>query len=150
LLSKNNRYFYDSDAVKEDTANIIDKRPGGFERDRMYDYDSKIKLMGRRPGGRFGGEKYGDNDDKQFGKYSGKEYAFTGKRNKRSVWSVPTKSFRGAHFATFPVDLITPCVLAGCPEKICVECDTPYTKEPIHGTITKSADDWEQNLYLLD
>lgn len=36
-------------------------------------------------------------------------------RNKRSVWHVPTKPFRGAHFATFPADLIEPCVLAGSP-----------------------------------
>lgn len=38
-------------------------------------------------------------------------------RNKRSVWTVPTKPFKGAHFATFPENLIKPCVLAGCPEK---------------------------------
>ena len=38
------------------------------------------------------------------------------KRNKRSVWTVTTKPFKGAHFATFPMDLIDPCVLAGCPE----------------------------------
>ena len=36
-------------------------------------------------------------------------------RNRRSVWTVTTKPFRGAHFATFPPDLIEPCVLAGCP-----------------------------------
>jgi DNA modification methylase len=39
-----------------------------------------------------------------------------GKRNKRSVWTVTTKPFKGAHFATFPEDLIVPCVLAGCPK----------------------------------
>lgn len=38
------------------------------------------------------------------------------KKNKRNVWSVTTKPFKGAHFATFPIDLIEPCVLAGCPE----------------------------------
>ncbi len=36
-------------------------------------------------------------------------------KNKRSVWTVTTKPFKGAHFATFPMDLIEPCVLAGCP-----------------------------------
>ena len=36
-------------------------------------------------------------------------------RNRRSVWSVTTKPFKGAHFATFPPDLIEPCILAGCP-----------------------------------
>jgi DNA modification methylase len=37
-------------------------------------------------------------------------------RNRRSVWTVTTKPFREAHFATFPPKLIEPCVLAGCPE----------------------------------
>jgi len=37
------------------------------------------------------------------------------KRNKRSVWTVPTKPYKGAHFATFPPALIESCVLAGCP-----------------------------------
>jgi DNA modification methylase len=36
-------------------------------------------------------------------------------RNKRSVWTVTPKPFKGAHFATFPPDLIEPCVLAGAP-----------------------------------
>lgn len=38
------------------------------------------------------------------------------KRNRRDVWTVPIKPFTGAHFATFPTDLITPCILAGCPD----------------------------------
>jgi DNA modification methylase len=38
------------------------------------------------------------------------------KRNKRSVWTVSTKPYKEAHFATFPPDLIEPCILAGCPE----------------------------------
>jgi DNA modification methylase len=38
-----------------------------------------------------------------------------GMRNRRSVWTVTTKPFKGAHFATFPPDLIEPCVLAGAP-----------------------------------
>ena len=40
---------------------------------------------------------------------------FDGMRNKRSVWTVTTKPFKGAHFATFPPDLIRPCVRAGSP-----------------------------------
>jgi len=39
----------------------------------------------------------------------------TGKRNKRTVWTVPTKPYRDAHFATFPEALVEPCILAGCP-----------------------------------
>jgi site-specific DNA-methyltransferase (adenine-specific) len=37
-------------------------------------------------------------------------------RNRRSVWKVTTKPYKGAHFATFPPDLIEPCILAGCPK----------------------------------
>ena len=36
-------------------------------------------------------------------------------RNKRSVWTVTTKAYKGAHFATYPPELIEPCILAGCP-----------------------------------
>jgi DNA modification methylase len=44
-----------------------------------------------------------------------KEPAVEGQRNRRSVWTVATRPFKGAHFATFPPDLIRPCILAGCP-----------------------------------
>ena len=37
----------------------------------------------------------------------------TGKRNRRSVWTVPTRPYSGAHFAVFPAALIEPCILAG-------------------------------------
>lgn len=42
--------------------------------------------------------------------------AINEKRNKRDVWSVPTKAVKEAHFATFPEELIKPCILAGCPK----------------------------------
>lgn len=37
----------------------------------------------------------------------------TGKRNRRSVWTVATRPYKGAHFATFPEELVRPCILAG-------------------------------------
>ena len=40
----------------------------------------------------------------------------SGKRNKRSVWTISTQPYKEAHFATFPESLIEPCVLAGCPK----------------------------------
>ena len=43
-----------------------------------------------------------------------REFLVADERNKRSVWTVPTKGFKEAHFATFPPDLIRPCILAGC------------------------------------
>ncbi len=77
-----------------------------------------------------------------------KEPAVTGDgitRNKRTVWSVATKPYAGAHFAVFPPDLIEPCILAGVPEKCCDKCGAPYERvikrtghknkrEPAHAT----------------
>ena len=40
-----------------------------------------------------------------------------GLRTKRDVWTITTKPFKGAHFATYPPDLIEPCILAGCPDR---------------------------------
>jgi DNA modification methylase len=92
LMSKSPRYYFDSQAMKEPSSQL-----------------RKTKI-------RFGGNKYGDSDDPKHSTKSGNEYTDTGFRNKRSVWSVTTRPFKGAHFATFPTALIEPCILAGCPE----------------------------------
>lgn len=46
-------------------------------------------------------------------------------RNMRSVWSISTQPFKGSHFAVFPPRLIEPIIKAGCPERICNECELP-------------------------
>jgi DNA modification methylase len=45
----------------------------------------------------------------------GKEWEENPLKNKRSVWTVNAKGYKGAHFAVYPEELVTPCVLAGCP-----------------------------------
>ena len=89
LLSKNAKYYFDIEAIKEDA---IGNNPGN-------------KNPHKHKGQPFSEVK--NNIDK---------ISAVIKRNKRSVWTVTTKPFKGAHFATFPPDLIEPCVLAGCPE----------------------------------
>lgn len=49
-------------------------------------------------------------------------------RNKRTVWRVPTKPYKEAHFATYPPALIEPMLRAGCPEFVCKKCDAPREK----------------------
>lgn len=52
-----------------------------------------------------------------------------GKRNKRSVWVVPTRPYKSAHFAVFPPDLIEPCILAGTSAHgCCAACGSPYER----------------------
>ena len=93
LLSKSPKYYFDNEAIKEDAITEV---------------DTEI---------RFGGNKYGDNESSKFQTYSGNVYNPTGKRNKRDVWAVNLKPFKESHFATFPEELITPCILAGCPKE---------------------------------
>jgi DNA modification methylase len=96
LLSKSERYYFDGDAIKEPLV-----RPEEGKR--------KTPAV-------FGGRDKFTEAKKQSRLHSGNEYVGTsdGKRNRRSVWTVSTKPFKGAHFATFPPDLIQPCILAGC------------------------------------
>jgi len=64
----------------------------------------------------YAGDNRGARGDKRRGTECNSMSGVTGEfRNKRSVWTVTTKPYKGAHFATFPPDLIEPCVLAGCP-----------------------------------
>jgi DNA modification methylase len=85
LLTKSARYFYDADAIREDGAGRLDRNNG-----------SRGRLDDRPASGGWSGE-----------------LADAAGRNKRSVWTVATQPFPGAHFATFPPKLIEPCVLAG-------------------------------------
>jgi site-specific DNA-methyltransferase (adenine-specific) len=88
LLSKSPRYYFDSEAIKELADPKNHRQSAGIRR--------------TAPGSTAHG-----------GPASGSRCYTT--KNKRSVWSVTVKPFKGAHFATFPPDLIEPCVLAGCP-----------------------------------
>ena len=91
LLSKKPKYYYDHEAIKEDA-----KYPQGPNSPQSI----------KKGQGEFGMDTRGGLS----------KIGALAKKNKRSVWTVTTKPFKGAHFATFPKDLIEPCVLAGCPE----------------------------------
>jgi DNA modification methylase len=98
LLSKSARYFYDAEAVEEPAS----ENPVSAARRNRADYGS-VGHNGIK-GSRYGQSGMGSNAD-----HKGET------RNRRSVWTVNTKPYRGAHFATFPPDLIRPCIVAGCP-----------------------------------
>ena len=95
LLSKSQRYYFDADAIAEPSAYFgKDPRSG----------KGNIRYEGKRTEG-----DAAANGQQSF-------VTVNETRNKRSVWTVTTKPFKGAHFATFPPDLIEPCIKAGCPE----------------------------------
>lgn len=119
LLSKSARYYYDAEAIAEPVSPATISR---FSQD-VESQTGSDRVPGKDNGNmkavapRFGGAKYGNNDDGHYNTYSGNLYEIkNGKRNKRSVWTVATKPYSQAHFATYPPDLIIPCIKAGCPE----------------------------------
>lgn len=91
LLSKSARYFFDAEAIKEPAVYADSGRSSATK----HDLSSARKRDGSDLAPSF--------------------RAVTETRNRRSVWTVTTKPFAGAHFATFPPDLIEPCILAGSP-----------------------------------
>ena len=111
LLSKNPRYYYDNEAIKETSVSTLSQ--GKYDHRGMESY------------GVHGGH-HDRKDDSAPQLFSRKN---DGTRNKRSVWTVTTKPFRGAHFATFPKDLIEPCVLAGTSAHGCCSvCGAPWQR----------------------
>jgi DNA modification methylase len=94
LLSKSPKYYYDNEAIKEDSIY--------YDKDKRSD-KGNIRYEGKKSEG---SDKLAQDSF----------VTINEKKNKRSVWKVSTKPYKAAHFATFPVELIEPCVLAGCPE----------------------------------
>lgn len=82
----------------------------------------------------------GSRADKRRGVISNSMNGTTGAtRNKRSVWSVTTKPFKEAHFATFPTDLVEPCIKAGTSEHgCCALCLSPYHRVVERKRISRS------------
>lgn len=95
LLSKSPRYFFDAEAIKEDA--IHSNRTAGNKKPQKSQ------------------ESYENGDDHhrtKAGLLAAQQKVYL-KRNRRSVWTVATKPYSGAHFAVFPTALIEPCILAG-------------------------------------
>ena len=120
LMSKSQKYYFDNEAIAEPLAASSVARlaqPTLAQQAGSDRVPGKTNGNMKAVGPRFGGNKYGDDDSEESRTKSGNEWVHneTGRRNKRSVWTVTTKPYKGAHFATFPPDLITPCILAGAP-----------------------------------
>src|SRR5690606_31519772 len=125
LLSKSRKYYFDQAAIAEPLA------PASVERLAQESWEQQqgsdrvpgktngtMKAVGGSRRNSFAREtKYSAGEHGQKGQHrpDRPDIDYSGKRNKRSVWSVATVGFKGAHFATFPPDLIRPCILAGAP-----------------------------------
>jgi DNA modification methylase len=111
LLTKQPSYYFDWVAIQEDA--ITQANSGRNQ--------ASTKHYGEKNGGNGGLKKF---KDKFYSKGQ-----FPTKRRKKSVWWIPTKAFKGAHFATFPPELVEPCILT-TPTKVCGECGRGYDRVP--------------------
>lgn len=136
LLAKSERYFYDHYAIMEPASMAslsrinqenFDNQPGGPKdpksgnrsmRKTLENWADKQRGHSRRHAGF--NERWDESEAAGM---------TTGMRNKRDVWVVPTASYKEAHFATYPPELIRPCVLAGTSSGgCCPKCGAPYRR----------------------
>lgn len=118
LLSKSKRYYFDHAAIREPAVYAGENRGVGFGHGTDKESRNRSRVSAAR-------HTFKREDSKRAQVIPGQNYgthradrtdtAPDGTRAKRNVWSMATRAFAGAHFATFPPELVEPCILAGCP-----------------------------------
>lgn len=119
LLSKQPKYFYDHEAIKEPMcmsseqrlSQDVESQAGSARANGGAKTNGPMKAVGRVDKQRGHSRRHAGFNDRWDAME--KEEQCSGMRNKRDVWSVSPASYPEAHFATFPPELIKPCILAG-------------------------------------
>ncbi len=123
LLSKSEKYFYDSFGIKEpcvSSKSDIKKMTEGKQRIGGKALTSKDKLHAANAASNLGNKR-------AVGSPSG--------RNRRTVWTIATQPYKEAHFATFPESLVRPCIQAGTSEAgCCANCGAPFARKVKSGS----------------
>lgn len=109
LLSKSERYYWDREAMQEPSI-----------------YAGDVKKLGAKSLSR--GQAAGMGEDPHGGGLNS-TYQVKPTRNRRSVWTIAARPYKGAHFATFPETLVEPCILAGSAPRACPTCGAGYLRQ---------------------
>jgi DNA modification methylase len=125
LLTKRNRYFYDGAAIAEPvSAAMLLEMEQGYEGLGLKDYESagvqnpssvKARIVANARDRWDRKRKETERRCPQHGREGREPNETYVMRNRRTVWTIPTQPYSGAHFATMPEALVEPCILAGCP-----------------------------------
>lgn len=134
LLTKSKNYYFDSNAIREENQDTYNGKRGTTKTRKklesaMRDFSDKEAMNKYSTNGRNKRTVRSVDDEIDFIKAVADELECYGIdkdiigtsllnsliTSKKSVWSYPTSAFKGAHFATFPPNLIEPCLKAGCP-----------------------------------
>lgn len=116
LLSKQSKYYFDYEAIKEPAVGFNNIAPAGSKGTLPNSGLRKGNSRTFRGGGVYTKGQSFNNSAEVMRESHGNNENMTGLRNKRSVWTVATQGYKEAHFATFPEKLIEPCVLTGSKE----------------------------------
>lgn len=100
FFSKNKKYYFKTQYEKSKTGNSAS-------------FNLRVRDVKRGHATKSGQYRASKKEVEQ---YHGQNIKYSHKRNKRTVWCIPTKPFKGAHFATYPEDLCETPIKAGCPE----------------------------------
>lgn len=120
LMTKRERYYYDAEAVREPCSYVAKTYSTSCGKITMQDAAVSAGQSSRRM----------TQDER-------KRYVEQG-RNRRSVWTITTKPYSGAHFAVMPPDLVEPCIMAGsAPHDTVID---PFTGSGTTGMVAKSLD----------
>ena len=130
LLTRSQHYFFDIDAIRVPSASKL-HRPAIVGRHTKYHVEGR-----KHP--EWSGPLAGTNSGLEAMKARGQSSHRLGK-NPGDVWTVATAAYRGAHFATFPPDLIRRPMQATCPERTCSTCGTPWWRAPTVAAIGATA-----------
>lgn len=113
LLSKSEHYYYDAEAVKEPAVGFYNDAPTGNRGNPKPNARRRGNSRTFRGGNAYTHNQAAENSASVERESHGLVPNETGKRNRRTVWTIATRPYKGAHFATFPEELVRPCVLAG-------------------------------------
>jgi DNA modification methylase len=105
LLAKSERYWWDQEAIREENT--------WPDHNRFGNKNAKARRVKKLTG------NMRPDAPKQTDRIG---------RNRRTVWSIATRPYKDAHFAVMPPALVEPCILAGCPSRVCAECGEPWVR----------------------
>jgi DNA modification methylase len=124
LLSKQPRYWFDAEAIAEPAEwarwgdQTTPKYEGTETASGWIQPKSKRELVNVS---RYSGNQSRQRDS-EIRAFDARADRADGRKNARSIWSIPTSGYSEAHFATFPEALVERMLKAGCPEWVCVKC----------------------------
>ena len=138
LLTKQPRYFYDKEAIAEpvsesfandkrhETGSTTNNVKKGYEKGLAQNPKGPHRLFGKHKNNHEKGQKYQTmRRDRENGEF----FLSTPTRNKRDVWTITTKPYSGAHFATFPPEIPEICIKAGSSQHgQCSKCGKPFER----------------------